>query len=128
MVTRDIRITQRDMERLRELIDEAKRGDPRKAAELCDLEAELDRAILTAEEELPDDVIRMNSEALLVDVETGEEMWCRLVFPGDADIAHMRVSVLAPVGKGMLGYRAGDEFEWPVPAGTRRFLIRQVCS
>lgn len=128
MNPRDIRITPRDMELLRELIDDGKRGDPRKAAELADLERELDRAILTSEAELPDDVVRMNSEAHLVDLDTGEEMRCRLVFPHEADITEMRVSVLAPIGKGILGYRAGDQFEWKVPAGTRRLLIKSVTA
>ncbi len=127
MVTREIRITSRDMERLRELIDDAKRGDPRKALELKDLEAELDRAILVPEAEMPEDVVRMHSEAHLVDEDTGEELICRLVFPGEADITHMRVSVLAPVGTAMLGFRAGDRFEWQVPAGTRRLRIMSVA-
>lgn len=128
MVVREIRITARDMERLRELIEDAKRGDPRKALELKDLEAELDRAILVPDEEMPDDVIRMHSEAHLIDEDTGEELVCWLVFPGEADITHMRVSVLAPIGTAMLGFRAGDRFEWQVPAGTRRFMIKSVAA
>lgn len=126
MSKREIRITARDMERLRELIDDAKRGDPRKAQELKDLEAELDRALLVADDEMPGDVVQMHSEAHLVDEDTGEEMICRLVFPGEADITHMRVSVLAPIGTAILGYRAGDHFEWRVPAGTRQYTIKAV--
>jgi len=126
MNAREIRMIERDVVRLRELIEDAKRGDPRKAAELRDLEAELDRAILMAEDNMPGDVVRMRSEAHLVDEDTGEELICQLVFPGEADIARMRVSVLAPVGTAILGFRAGDTFEWSVPAGTRRFRIKAV--
>lgn len=125
---REIRITERDMERLRELIDKAKRGDPRKAAELKDLEGELARATVVEDAFMPADVVRMHSEAHLVDEDTGEELVCRLVFPGEADITHMRVSVLAPIGTAMLGFRAGDRFEWQVPAGTRRLRIESVGS
>lgn len=128
MTEHEIRVTMRDMEQLRALIDGAKRGDPRKALELRDLEAELDRAILLHDADIPADVVRMHSEAHLVDVETGEELICTLVYPGEADITRMHVSILAPVGKAMLGYRAGDEFAWPVPAGTRRFRIVKVVS
>lgn len=126
MTMREIRLTERDMLRLRELIDDAKRGDPRKAAELRDLEAELDRATLVPDDELPGDVVRMHSEALLVDVETGEELTCQLVFPSEADIERMRVSVLAPVGTAILGFRTGDRFEWRVPSGTRHLMIKDV--
>jgi regulator of nucleoside diphosphate kinase len=126
MTNREIRITASDMERLRELIEDAKRGDPRKAMELKDLEAELDRAILVPDDRMPSDVVQMHSEAHLVDEDTGEEIVCELVFPGEADITHMRVSVLAPVGTAMLGFRAGDRFEWQVPAGTRRLMVKSV--
>ncbi len=128
MTAREIRITAKDMERLREMIDDAKRGDPRKALELKGLESELDRAILVDDQEIPGDVVRMGSEAHLVDEDTGEEMICKLVFPGEADITHMRVSVLAPVGTAILGYRAGDRFEWEVPSGRRRLRIKSVLS
>ncbi len=126
MTNREIRITASDMERLRELIEDAKRGDPRKAMELKDLEAELDRAILVPDGHMPSDVVQMHSEAHLVDEDTGEEIVCELVFPGEADITHIRVSVLAPVGTAMLGFRAGDRFEWQVPAGTRRLMVKSV--
>ncbi len=123
---REIKITARDMERLRALIDDTTRRDPRKSAEFRSLEAELDRATLVADDKIPGDVITMNSEAWLVDLNSGEEMICRLVFPGQADIARMEISVLAPVGTAMLGYRTGDTFEWEVPAGTRRLLVKEV--
>lgn len=126
MSAREIRMIERDMARLRELIEDARRGDPRKAAELRDLEGELDRATVVPEAEMPADVVRMQSEARLVDAETGEELTCQLVFPAEADIERMRISVLAPVGTAILGYRAGDSFEWPVPGGTRRLMIVAV--
>jgi regulator of nucleoside diphosphate kinase len=126
MMMREIRITGPDMERLRALIEEARRGDPRKRAEFKDLEAELDRAMQVPAQEMPRDVITMNSEALLVDLDTGEEMIYRLVFPGQADIARMQISILAPVGTAMLGYRVGDAFEWEVPAGRRRLMVKEI--
>lgn len=128
MSTREIRITAQDMERLRELIEDATRGDPRKAIELKGLTAELDRAIVMDEGAIPADVVRMNSEAHLVDLDTGEEIICRLVFPAEADIAQMRVSILAPIGTAVLGYRTGDTFEWQVPSGRRRLQIKSVVS
>jgi len=126
--TREIRITLHDMERLKQLIEDAKLEDPRKKAELRSLEAELERAMVMPDDQIPQDVITMNSEVLLVDLDSGEEMICKLVFPGEADIARMQISVLAPVGTGMLGYRAGDTFEWEVPAGKRRLMVKTVLS
>jgi len=49
-----------------------------------------------------------------------------IVFPVDADIEKKRISVLAPVGTALIGYRAGDIIEWATPGGTRRLQIEKV--
>jgi regulator of nucleoside diphosphate kinase len=68
----------------------------------------------------------MNSQVLLCDIDTLETMTYTLVFPKDADIDSGSISVLAPVGTAILGYRQGDIVEWPVPAGIRRLRIEKV--
>ncbi len=124
--TRTIWITTRDMDLLKKLLEDVSPRDLRRKAELRDLEAELGRAVVVPDQAVPGDVITMNSEALLVDLDTGEELICKLVFPGQADITRMQISVLAPVGTAMLGYRTGDAFEWEVPAGRRRLMVKAV--
>jgi regulator of nucleoside diphosphate kinase len=68
----------------------------------------------------------MNSRVCFIDLDTGEEMICSLVFPGEADIEQHKLSVLAPIGIALLGYRAGDTLEWKVPAGLRRLKVKEV--
>jgi regulator of nucleoside diphosphate kinase len=126
MEERTIYITEFDMKRLRELIDEAKRLDRRGNEYLESLEGELSRGILVAPTDVPPDVVTMNSRVNLVDLDTGEEMVCTLVFPNEADMAQSKISVLAPIGTAMLGYRVGDTFEWKVPDGIRRLEIKGV--
>jgi len=94
--------------------------------DLRDLQAELTQARVVAPEAVPPDVITMNSKARLRDLETSEEMTYTLVFPDQADIEQDRISVLAPIGTAMLGYRVGDEFQWTVPAGTVRLRVEAV--
>jgi regulator of nucleoside diphosphate kinase len=106
------------------LIDDAKRLAPRGNEYLESLAAELDRGIRVAPTEIPPDVVTMNSRVRLVDLDTNEEMVYTLVFPDDADIAQSKISVLAPIGTAMLGYRVGDTFEWQVPNGTRRLRVK----
>jgi regulator of nucleoside diphosphate kinase len=122
MTTRTIYITQVDMKRLRALIESMQnaRHDVRA------LQAELEHACVVAAEEVPPDVITMNSEARLRDLDTGEEMILTLVFPGNANIECDRISVVAPIGTAMLGQRVGDEFEWEVPAGSVRLRVEEV--
>lgn len=68
----------------------------------------------------------MNSELALRDLDTGEEMVFRVVFPSEANADQHRISVLAPLGTAVLGYRAGDAIEWAVPGRTRRVRIESM--
>ncbi len=95
-------------------------------AEVRGLEGELARAQIVEADEIPAEVITMNSRAALLDLETGERMEFTLVFPIDANIEEGKISVLAPLGTAMLGYRVGDEFEWTVPYGLRRLKVTAV--
>ena len=94
--------------------------------ELVALRGELERAEIVAPEEVPSNVITMNSRAELVDLDSHERMEFTLVFPREADIEEGRISVLAPLGTAMLGYHVGDEFEWVVPYGRRRLRVAAV--
>ena len=126
MEARTIYVTEFDVQRLRALIEDAKRLDPRGNQYLENLESELSRGIMVAPTDVPPDIVTMNSRVSLVDLDTNEEMVYTLVFPNDADIAKSKISVLAPIGTAMLGYRVGDTFEWQVPDGTRRLRVENV--
>jgi regulator of nucleoside diphosphate kinase len=121
-----IHITSQDKQRLEDLLAEVEVSDPRKHGDLNALREELHRAIIVNPKEVPDDVITMNSRAKVLDLESGETVTFTLVFPAEANIEEEKISVLAPIGAGMLGYRVGDAFEWKVPAGIRRMRITGV--
>ena len=87
------------------------------------LENELKRAQIIPSEEVPPDVITMNTRAEFLDLESGERMEFTVVLPIDANINDGKISVLAPLGTAMLGYRVGDEFVWHVPHGLRRLKV-----
>ena len=74
MKARTICITDYDLKRLKELLDVAKEFDYRGRDDLKVLEVELNRANLLASRDIPGNVITMNSKAVLVDLDTGEEM------------------------------------------------------
>ena len=126
MTARTIYITEFDMQRLTKLLQDAQFTTYRKSEYLEKLEEELERAHLVKPEEVPADVVTMNSRVRMVDVESHEEMTLTLVFPQDADIDQNKISVLAPIGTAMLGYRLGDTFEWVVPDGVRKLRIEEI--
>jgi regulator of nucleoside diphosphate kinase len=125
MKTRNIIITAPDHARLSDMVDLGNLS-PREQAAAHALEEELERAEIVAPEAVPPDVITMNSRAELLDLDTGERMEFTVVFPDEADLAEGKISVLAPVGTGMLGYRVGDSFERRAPYGMRRLKVIDV--
>jgi regulator of nucleoside diphosphate kinase len=120
-----ITISERDAFRLRQLVQTSA---PSNAENIQRLKTELDRARIVPREDLPADVIAMNSTVELEDLEDGEILTYTLVFPENADIEAGKISILAPLGMAMLGFKVGDEFEWPVPAGTLRVRVRRLVE
>jgi regulator of nucleoside diphosphate kinase len=70
----------------------------------------------------------MNSTVTLRDLGTNEVETYTLVFPERADIAHHKLSVLAPTGTAIFGTRAGDEIRWRAQHGWRHLRVEQVIN
>lgn len=126
MKKQNIIITAADKEELECILNVAGKISERAEGELRGLKSEVERAQIVPSDRIPPDVITLNSTAELLDLDTGEIMNFTLVLPKDAQIEDGKISVLAPLGTAMLGYRVGDEFEWPIPYGLRRLKITQV--
>lgn len=123
---RQIYLTDFDLQRLQGLIDTMLDQPSRDSRYLDELEAELLRAEVVSPRDIPADVITMNSKVRLQDMDSKGEQDYTLVFPSDADLESNRISVLAPVGMAMIGYRAGDTINWKVPAGTKRLKVKKI--
>jgi len=123
---KNIVITEADYVRLQRLVESSRVFRQRDAKHLDDLEQELERAAIMKTGEVPSDVVTMNSRVKVKDLNSGRVTTYQIVFPGEADIAKNRISVLAPIGTGLLGYSAGTTIEWQVPSGMRRFRILEV--
>ena len=128
MEHRDIYITEYDLNRLTELLEVGLtfRGNTNENQHLDSLQEELDRAHIVQPKDIPPDTVTMNSTIRLEDMSKEDAQVYTLVFPGDADAENGKISVLAPIGTAILGYRVGDIVEWQVPAGTRKLKIEEV--
>ena len=96
-----------------------RRRHPHSAALLLQ---ELERARTVPESELPDDVVTMGSHVVFRDRAGGAEHTVQLVYPASADMAQQRVSVLTPIGAGLIGMRRGRSIAWPNRLGEARWL------
>lgn len=113
-------ITDADLERLLPVLEQ--HDTP--ASET--LEAELSRAVVVRQREVPADVVTMNSEVVYEDCATGVRRTVRVVYPNEADAASGKVSVLAPIGAALLGLKVGQEIDWRVPTGAKRIRVVEL--
>jgi regulator of nucleoside diphosphate kinase len=126
MTNDPICITDADKDRLLEVIVEAENDKYHGSIYTRQLREEVQRAQVMDKESIPADVITMHSTATLLDQTTGERMKLTLVYPEEADMDAGKISVLAPIGVAMLGYRMGDVFEWETPGGKRTIMVEKV--
>lgn len=116
-------VTERDYQRLQGLANAARLRQPDVAEELA---GELDRAGIVADAEIAPDVVRMGS-TVEYRTETGTARAVTLVFPGEADIAEGKVSILTPIGTALLGLSPGQSIDWFARDGrSHRLTILSV--
>ena len=84
---------------------------PETAEELL---SEMDRAVITAAASMPANVVRMGS-TVTIRGDGGERI--TLVYPGEADIAENRISVLTPMGTALIGATIGQTVRWSSRGG-----------
>ena len=121
---KEIYITEIDKERLSKIIDtEIKIGNilDKTNKKLSD---EINNSIVVSSRQVPQDIITMNTRALLY--LDNEDLELTLVYPEEADFANNKMSVLSPIGTAILGYKVGDTVEWEVPSGITQIHIKGV--
>jgi regulator of nucleoside diphosphate kinase len=77
----------------------------RKNAE--DLNAELKKAKIVNKDNFPVDVVKLNSRVTIKAEDNNEIMQIMLVTPDKANIKEKKISVLAPIGTALIGFRQG---------------------
>ena len=112
-------INEFDAERIDRLLEQPAYANSPVANALND---ELDRAQMCAPQDMPSDVVTMNSQVKFRDLTTGEVRTRTLVYPAQMTDSSTQLSVLAPVGAALLGLRTGDTIHWELPGGASAHL------
>lgn len=108
-----------DLAHLEGLADGMMRRHPALADRLFD---EIGRARIVAPAKMPKNVVSMGSTVTYRDETTGQEKSVTLVYPEQADITQLRVSVMTPIGVALLGLAEGASFYWDTRENQRRML------
>lgn len=119
-----IYITNIDRDRIKKILYKMSESNKVTDQSVKKLEGELDRAIVVDSQQVPKDVITMNSKALLQ--LNDEDIEISLVYPEDADLGAMKLSIFSPIGTAILGYKEGNSIEWEVPSGTSKIHIKKI--
>jgi regulator of nucleoside diphosphate kinase len=88
-----------------------------------ELMAELDRAKVVPAKRLPQDVIHMGSTVEFRSND-GQERRVTLVYPGEADIAQGKISILTPIGTALIGLAPGQSISWTARDGKQHEFER----
>jgi len=94
---------------------------------LIKLSEELKTAHIVDDEEIPNDVIRLNSIVTLV-LESGVQKKLQVVIPADRDIKQSKISILTPMGSALMGYSKNDTVLWDFPSGKQKIKIIEVVQ
>ncbi|MEJ2900819.1 GreA/GreB family elongation factor [Pedobacter panaciterrae] len=122
METKSLSLSKSDFKLLKEHLEKSNMSAYNKEK----LSNELKEATIYSEEELPSDVVCLKSEARIANTKTGKEFTFKLVMPEEANIKVQKVSVFAPIGIALFGYRTNDIITWEMPDGLQEFKILSV--
>jgi transcription elongation factor GreA len=75
---------------------------------------------------IPKDRIAFGSKVVLYDVDRDVEIEYRLVTSEEADVSKGLISTTSPIGRGLMGKKAGDPVKIVTPNGSREFEIRTI--
>tara|TARA_R110002072_G_scaffold284006_1_gene447794 strand:- start:14852 stop:15295 length:444 start_codon:yes stop_codon:yes gene_type:complete len=123
---RQIVITAEDQKRLIQLLNHEFKEIVGCRKHLDHLLYEVHRASVVEPAEVPDDIVTMDSVVELINLDTNEREIFTLVYPEEENVKEKMLSILAPIGTAILGYRVGDTVSWPVPVGRRRVKIASI--
>jgi regulator of nucleoside diphosphate kinase len=114
-----ITMTTTDIDRLSDLASAAQNKMPDVAHFL---NAEIERATVVEPDEVPADVVTMNSRVRFRDEVTGEEHDVTLVYPEEQSLEQHKMSVLTPVGAALIGLSVGQSIAWHTRLGGEKTL------
>ena len=89
--------------------DAAKEEQGHLEARITEIEELLKYAVVVDEEDGEADKVRVGCTVLILDVEFAEEMKFRIVGPMEANSLEGKISIDSPVGKALLGKKAGED-------------------
>lgn len=106
--------------------DAAKEAQGYCEAHIAQLEAKLSEVRIIEDMDIPSDKVYIGAIVTLKDLDSAEEIQYTLVSPEEADYETNKLSIVSPIGKGLMGKAQGEEVEVQVPAGILNYKILKI--
>ncbi|WIV13079.1 transcription elongation factor GreA [Proteiniborus sp. MB09-C3] len=106
--------------------DEAKNEQARLEERIAKLERTLRNARVIDDEDISAEIVSIGSRVTVKDIEFNEEIQYTIVGSAEADPYEERISNESPVGRALIGRKAGDIVEVQVPDGVIKYEIVSI--
>ena len=106
--------------------DEARNDQAKTEARIKELEELVANAVIVDETKIDTSIVSLGSTVTVYDVEEDEEIVYSLVGSNEANPIEHKISDQSPIGKALMGAKAGDTIAIEVPYGTVHLEIKEV--
>lgn len=122
MNTQPLVLIQRELDILKKYLQESILTEFNKKT----LASEIASAQVVDENNLPNDVVSINTVVHVQELQSKKSFIFQIVHPSAADVKKNKVSVFAPIAIALLGYSKGAITRWEMPGGIQQFEIVKV--
>ncbi len=95
-------------------------------SEILSIEEKLSRAKIVEADEIQKDVAGIGSNVKVLDKEFSEELVYKLVGTTEVNIRENKISTESPLGKALMGHKAGDTVTVVTPQGKVEYEILEI--
>ena len=115
-----------DLTRIQTCLKEAMQVNAISKMEAATLIKEIQSASVVDPESIPSNVVTMNSIVQISFLNTKKTVEFQIVYPHQANVKENKISIFSPIATALIGYKAGDEIDWVVPAGITKIKIDAI--
>ena len=106
--------------------DEAKNEQAMNEARIGELETLLKQATVIDEDEVDTQTVNLGTRVRIMEAKSKQEFVYHIVGSAEADPISFKISNESPVGRALLGHKAGDTVEVDVPGGKLKYKIIDI--
>ena len=106
--------------------DEARNEQAKVEARITELEALILNAVIVDESKIDTSIVNMGSTVKVYDLEFDETEEYSIVGSNEVDALANKISDMSPMGKALIGKKAGDEVTVEAPGGLIKLRIVEV--